>query len=98
MTHILITYSVKEEWSEFNRELIESFIQQLHDYAIRDVSHVVYRLETTSFIHISSYTTASLCEKAANIPAFKHFLNMLESIVDNEPIAYDVEEIGHYPD
>jgi hypothetical protein len=98
MTHILITYSVKEEWSEYNKELIETFIQQLRDYAIRDISHIVYRLETTSFIHICSYTTMPLCEKATNIPAFKHFLNTLESIVDKEPIAYAVEEIGHYPD
>jgi hypothetical protein len=98
MTHILITYSVKEEWSEYNRELIESFIQQLRDYSISDVSHVVYRLETTSFIHICRYTTAPLREKATNIPAFKQFLNTLERIVEKEPIAYAVEEIGHYPD
>jgi hypothetical protein len=98
MAHILITYSVKEEWSEYNKELIESFIQQLRDYSIRDVSHVVYRVETTSFIHICSYTTIPLCEKATNIPAFKQFLSTLERIVEKEPISYAVEEIGHYPD
>jgi hypothetical protein len=90
---------VKEGWSEYNKELIESFIQQLKDYAIRDVSHIVYRLKkTTSFVHICSYTTTPLCEKATNIPAFKQFLNTLEGIVDKEPISYAVEEIGHYPD
>jgi hypothetical protein len=98
MTHILITYSVKEEWSEYNKELIEEFIQQLRDYSISRISHVVYRLETTSFIHICRYTTVPLCDKATNIPAFKHFLSTLESIIDKEPITNAIEEIDHYPD
>jgi hypothetical protein len=98
MTHILITYSVKEEWSEYNKELIEEFIQQLRDYSINRVSHVVYRLETTSFIHICQYTTVRLCEKATSIPAFEHFLRTLENIIDKEPITNAIEEIGHYPD
>jgi hypothetical protein len=89
---------VKEEWSEHNKELIENFIQQLKDYSLRGVGHFVYRVGTTSFIHICRYANMSLCEKATNIPSFKLFLNTLESIVDKEPITNIVEEIGHYPE
>ena len=98
MIHILITYSVKEEWSEYNKELIENFIQQLRDYSIKHVSHVAYKLETASFIHICRYTTVPLCDRAMNLPAFKCFLNTLENIIDKEPITNVIEEIGHYPD
>lgn len=98
MIHILITYSVKEEWSEYNKELIEGFFQQLRDYSIKGVSHVVYRFGTTSFIHICRYTSMHLCEKATNIPAFRNFLSKLENIVDKKPITNALEELGHYPD
>lgn len=98
MIHILITYSVKEGWSEYNKKLIEGFLQQLRDYSIRGVNHNVYRLGTNSFIHICRYTSKPLREKATNIPAFRHFLSVLESIVDKEPITNPIEELGYYPD
>lgn len=97
MIHILITYSVKEGWSAYNKALTETFIQQLKDHSIRGVSHFVYSVGTTSFIHICRYASMSLCEEATNISSFKHFLNALETIVDKEPITNMVEEIGHYP-
>ena len=98
MIHILTTYSVKEEWSAYNKKLIENFIQQLKVYSIGGVSHVVYRVGTTSFVHICRYASMSICEKATNIPSFRLFLDRLESIVDEEPITNSVEEIGHYPE
>jgi hypothetical protein len=98
MINILITYSVKEEWSEYNKELIEGFFQQLRNCSIKGVSHVVYRFGTTSFIHICRYTSMAVCEKATDIPAFINFLSKLESIVDKEPITNTIEELGHYPD
>ena len=98
MIHILITYSVKERWSEYNKQLIKGFIRQMSDCSIRGASHFVYRVGASSFIHICRYTSRTLCEKATNIPAFKNFLNRLESIVDKEPITNAVEEIGHYPE
>ena len=97
MIHILITYSVKEGWSEYNKQLTENFIQQLKDSSIRGVSHFVYSVGKTSFIHICRYTSISVCEEVTNISSFKHFLNTLESIVDKEPITNVVEELGHYP-
>jgi hypothetical protein len=97
MIHIIVTYSVKEKWSEYNKQLIAGFIQQLKDYSIRGASHSVYKVGESTFIHICRYSSIPLCEKASGIPAFRHFLNNLESIVDKEPIAHAVEEIGHYP-
>jgi hypothetical protein len=98
MIHIIITYSVKEKWSEYNKQLIEGFIQQLRDYSIRGVSHFVYKVGASTFIHICRYASISVREKAADMPAFKDFLSKLESILDKEPIAHAVEEIGHYPE
>ena len=98
MIHILITYSVKKEWSDYNTELIQCFIQQLRDYSIQGVSHVVYKVGTTSFIHICRYTSVPLCEKATNIPSFRRFLSTLENIVKNELLTNALEEIGHYPE
>lgn len=96
MNHILINYSVKEKWTEYNQRLIEDFIQQLEDYSVQGISHSVYKIGRSSFIHICCYSSVRFCERATSLPAFKHFLNTLEDIVDQEPIVNDIEEIGHY--
>ena len=96
MNHILINYSVKEEWAAYNRKLIEDFIQQLRDYPVPGISYSAYKIGKASFIHICHYSTAPLCEEVTNRPTFKHFLKTLENIVDQEPIVNDIKEIGYF--
>lgn len=96
MKHILINYSVKEERTTENIILIERFFKQLANEPIRGVSHEVYRISRTSFIHICGYSNARICDRETSLPTFKFFLNNLEDIVDQEPIINEVHKIGSY--
>jgi hypothetical protein len=96
MTYILINYSVKEEWADDNVRLIDDLIRQLKENAVKGISHSVYKMGRSSFIHICRYADLPACEEATSFPAFKMFLNTLEKIVDQEPIVNNIEEIGYY--
>lgn len=96
MSPLLINYSVKEEHAHENVQVINALFEQLKASQIQGISHKAYRVGHASFIHICNYSTVQLCDEVTNIAAFKLFLNNLVEIVDQEPIAHDVEELGYY--
>ena len=74
MITVKVTYGVKEEFKAQNKANIELFMKDFEAFKSSDFSYDVYTLDdTTTFIHISRYTSADIQQQVLNTPSFMEF-------------------------
>jgi hypothetical protein len=96
MVPILIHYSVDEDESATNVKYIMNYFHQLNEFDVPGIRHSVYKMGKANFVHVCHYPTNASCEAATGLPAFKQFVKKLETIIEQEPVVNNVEEIGRY--
>jgi hypothetical protein len=94
--HLLVNYSVKAESVAANIECIENILAELKAHPVADVYYAVYQMGSTSFIHVQWFPNEEVAKEVFQLPAFQCFFSQLESIVDEDPMAWDIEKIGAY--
>jgi len=93
MTHILVRYRVRPEFSDENERLIRAVFEELERKQIAGVSYTVTRLEDDSFVHLAGGDTRNVF---SSLPSFLAFQEGLAARCVEEPTFYDATVIGHH--
>jgi hypothetical protein len=94
--HLLVSYSVKEGSVKKNIGCAKDILEELRARPIADIFYAVYQTGVSSFIHLQCFPNEDVTKKIFQRSAFQRFFSELESTIDQEPLANDVEKIGLY--
>ncbi len=74
MITVKVTYGVKKEYVQKNKENIALFLKDFREMKTNDFRYDVFLLEDgITFLHISSYANEQIQQKILNTPSFKEF-------------------------
>lgn len=76
MIKVIVTYTVKSEFLEENKNNINLFLEDFKNLNEKNFEYEVFCTEDNcSFVHISSYKNAEIQQKILNTPSFLAFQN-----------------------
>jgi quinol monooxygenase YgiN len=80
MISVLVTYQVKQAFTELNKANIQQF---LRDFEQLDASKFNYSVSVkedgVSFVHFSQYADENIQQELLNVPSFKAFQEMRDA-------------------
>lgn len=95
MIVVKVTYTVNEEYSDTNRELIQKF---LIDFKKLDHTQFLYSVCQTpdgkTFLHTSQYKTKEIQQILLNTPSFLHFQEQRDKNLASEPTIEFLDYVG----
>jgi hypothetical protein len=94
--HLLVNYSVKKDCVNDNIHRIENILAELKAHPVNNVFYAVYQMGISSFFHVQCFPNEEITKEVFERPAFQQFFCQLESSIDQEPMANDIEKIGFY--
>ncbi len=74
MISVIVTYQVKQEFVDQNKQNIQGFLKDFRELDTSDFEYNVYtKDDNITFIHYSIYRNEKVQSKLLNIPSFKEF-------------------------
>lgn len=95
MIVVKVTYTVKEEYIDTNRQMIEKF---LADFKKLDGSRFLYSVfqadDADTFVHLSQYKDQEIQQILLNTPSFLHFQVQRDENLVSKPRIEVLNYIG----
>lgn len=97
MKKVMVTYKVKADKAEENKQLIKKVFEELKSKDPGGLRYTSYaKADGVSFVHIASIENEDGSNPLNSTDAFKEFTKNIKDRCEEPPMAVDITEIGSF--
>ncbi|MFD2904914.1 hypothetical protein [Sphingobacterium anhuiense] len=95
MIAIKVTYTIKEDYVDANKENIQIFLDAFKELDNHQFVYTIFQVNgSNTFIHMSQYKNEAIQKELLNMPAFLEFQKQRDLHLLSEPTIESLTQIG----